>query len=146
MTIPKTLPLIWNAAASLPLADTLSRSAGPLLNSKVTLFRDTRVSGRLASTEAALCPHSSKGGFTAACAALDGADQTEATRRLRLPTRVIAGRQDDASPPAIVRATSDLIPGFSFHLFADAGRLPCTEAPAAFAAILTPFLKAHARV
>lgn len=83
-------------------------------------------------------------GYTAACAALAGADQTEATRALRLPTMVIAGSEDGASPSALVRATAGLIAGAGFHEIPGAGHLPCVEAPAQWAALVAPFLKAHA--
>lgn len=79
-------------------------------------------------------------GYTAACATLASADQTAATRALRLPTLVIAGAADGASPPDIVRATADLIPGAAFHLIPDVGHLPCVEA---YAGILVPFLRAN---
>lgn len=82
-------------------------------------------------------------GYTAACMALAGADQTGATARLRLPTLVIAGSEDGASPPAMVRATAALIPGAAFHEIPGAGHLPCVEAAAAWAAVVAPFLKAH---
>ena len=85
-------------------------------------------------------------GYIAACAALAGADQTKATRALRLPTLVIAGSEDGASPAAVVRATADLIPGAAFHEIPGAGHLPCVETPAAWAALVAPFLKAHAHV
>jgi 3-oxoadipate enol-lactonase len=83
-------------------------------------------------------------GYTAACSALAGADQTTATAALRLPTLVIAGSKDGASPTAIVKATADLIPGSAFHEICGAGHLPCVEFPAAWAALVAPFLKAHA--
>lgn len=83
-------------------------------------------------------------GYTAACAALASADQTNATRALRLPALVIAGSEDGASPPATVKATADLIPGAQFHDIPGAGHLPCVETPAAWAALVAPFLKAHA--
>ncbi len=82
-------------------------------------------------------------GYTDACAALAQADQTEVTRTLRLPTLVIAGAEDGASPPDLVRATADLIPGAAFHLISGAGHLPCVETPSAYADILGPFLEAH---
>lgn len=85
-------------------------------------------------------------GYIAACAALAGTDQTEATRALRLPTLVIAGSQDGASPSAVVKATADLIPGAEFHEIAGAGHLPCVETPGEWAALVAPFLKAHAHV
>jgi 3-oxoadipate enol-lactonase len=83
-------------------------------------------------------------GYTAACAALAGADQTASTAALRLPALVLAGAEDGASPSALVKATADLIPGAAFHEIPGAGHLPCVEAPAAWAAIVAPFLKAHA--
>ncbi|NEY89962.1 3-oxoadipate enol-lactonase [Tabrizicola oligotrophica] len=83
-------------------------------------------------------------GYIAACGALAAADQTEATRALRLPALVIAGAEDGSTPPDLVRATAALIPGAEFHVIPGTGHLPCVENPAAYAAILTPFLKAHA--
>ncbi len=83
-------------------------------------------------------------GYIATCRALATADQTAATATLRLPTLVIAGDQDGASPPDLVRATADLIPGAAFHLIPGAGHLPPVETPAAWAALVAPFLKAHA--
>lgn len=85
-------------------------------------------------------------GYAAACAALAGTDQTEATRALRLPALVIAGSEDGASPSATVQATAALIAGAAFHEIAGAGHLPCVETPAAWVALAAPFLKAHAHV
>jgi len=85
-------------------------------------------------------------GYIAACVALAGADQRAETARLRLPTLVIAGSVDGASPPDVVRATADLIPGAKFHEIPGAGHLPPVEAPSAWAAIVSPFLKANTNV
>lgn len=82
-------------------------------------------------------------GYIAACEALASADQTEATAGLTVPTLVIAGDADGASPADIVQATAALIPGAAFHVIKGAGHLPCVEAPEAYAALLSPFLKAH---
>lgn len=84
-------------------------------------------------------------GYIAACHALAGADQTSATARLRLPCLVIAGSEDGASPPDIVRATADLIEGAEFQLIDGAGHLPCVETPSEMAGLLLPFLQNHAR-
>ncbi|WP_304617177.1 3-oxoadipate enol-lactonase [Paracoccus sp. (in: a-proteobacteria)] len=83
-------------------------------------------------------------GYTAACRALASGDQTEATRALRLPALVIAGAEDGASPPDLVRATAGLIAGAEYHLIPGAGHLPCVETPAAMVALLIPFLERHA--
>ena len=83
-------------------------------------------------------------GYIAACQTLAAADQTKATSALCLPTLVIAGEEDGSTPPALVRATADLIPNAEFHIIPGTGHLPCVENPAAYAAILAPFLKAQA--
>ncbi|WP_128255369.1 3-oxoadipate enol-lactonase [Falsirhodobacter deserti] len=80
-------------------------------------------------------------GYVAACRALAAADLTASTRALRLPTIVIGGSADGASPPAVVEATAALIEGASFHMIPDTGHLPPVEAPRAMADILTPFLQ-----
>ncbi|WP_378942897.1 3-oxoadipate enol-lactonase [Paracoccus sp. R86501] len=84
-------------------------------------------------------------GYVAACHALAGADQTQATAALDLPTAVIAGSEDGASPPDLVQATAALIKGASFDIIPGAGHLPCVETPVAHAAIIAPFLERHAR-
>jgi 3-oxoadipate enol-lactonase len=83
-------------------------------------------------------------GYIAACRTLADADQTAATATLRQPTLVLAGSEDGASPPDLVRDTANLIPGAAFHEIPGAGHLPCVETPAAWAALVAPFLKAHA--
>lgn len=83
-------------------------------------------------------------GYVAACRALAGADQRAATAALRLPALLIGGSEDGASPSDVVRQTAALIEGAAFHEIAGAGHLPCIESPHAWAALVTPFLKAHA--
>ena len=55
--------------------------------------------------------------------------------------QVIAGGHDGSTPPDLVRATADLIPGARFDLIEAAAHIPCVEAPGAHAAILSRFLK-----
>jgi 3-oxoadipate enol-lactonase len=88
--------------------------------------------------------HTPPEGYIAACRALATADQRQATAALRLPTLVIAGAEDGASPPDLVQATAALIPDAAFHVIPGAGHLPCVETPEAWAAIVAPFLKDHA--
>lgn len=83
-------------------------------------------------------------GYVAACRALACADQTAETSRLQLPSLVIAGSVDGASPPDLGRATANLIANSEFHLIDAVGHLPCIEAPATMAACLLPFLEKHA--
>lgn len=92
----------------------------------------------------AMLARTGRAGYIAACRALAAADLTATTRALRLPALVIAGSEDGASPPDLVRGTADLIAGARFHLIEGAGHLPCVESPAAMAAALIPFLEGTA--
>ena len=84
-------------------------------------------------------------GYCSACAAIAGADLSATTRALRVPVLAIAGDQDGASPPDLVRGTADMIPGAAFHVIPGAGHLPCVETPSQWAALVAPFLTEHAR-
>lgn len=85
-------------------------------------------------------------GYIGCCAAIAGADLRATTAGLTLPTLAIAGAEDGASPPGLVADTARLIPGARLVTLPDTGHLPCVEAPAAYAAILSDFLKETAHV
>ncbi|UYV38562.1 3-oxoadipate enol-lactonase [Rhodobacteraceae bacterium D3-12] len=80
-------------------------------------------------------------GYCGAMAAISGTDFYTPTSGLRLPTLGIAASEDGATPPDLVRETTNLIPGSRFQLIRRAGHLPCVDQPAAFAAALTDFLR-----
>ncbi|KAF0676227.1 3-oxoadipate enol-lactonase [Profundibacterium mesophilum] len=86
-------------------------------------------------------------GYAGCAAAIAGCDLLAATATLRLPALVIAGDEDGATPPDLVRETAQLIPGAEFALIRGAGHLPNVERPDAFAARLNAFLAriAHPR-
>ena len=79
-------------------------------------------------------------GYAGCSAAISGTDFYTPTSGLRLPTLGIAGDQDGATPPDLVRETVNLIPGSQFHLIRGAGHLPCVENPVEYAQVLTKFL------
>jgi 3-oxoadipate enol-lactonase len=79
-------------------------------------------------------------GYVGTCAAIAGTDFYTPTSGLRQPTLGIAGGQDGATPPDLVRETVDLIPGSQFSLMWRAGHLPCAEDPEGFAKLLTQFI------
>jgi len=79
-------------------------------------------------------------GYVGVSAAISGTDFLTVTSGLRLPTLGIAGSNDGATPPDLVRETIDLIPGSEFHLMRQAGHLPCVEKPEEYAKMLTGFL------
>ena len=80
-------------------------------------------------------------GYIGCCHAIAGADLTESTQALRMPTLGIAGSEDGSSPPDLVQATTAMIPSARFHVIDGAGHLPCVEKPEKFTRVLTPFLK-----
>ncbi|WP_092063270.1 3-oxoadipate enol-lactonase [Poseidonocella pacifica] len=81
-------------------------------------------------------------GYAGCCAAIQGADFLTPTSGLRLPALGIAGSEDGATPPDLVRETVDLIPGAEFALIRRAGHLPCVEQPEEYARILSEFIAA----
>lgn len=80
-------------------------------------------------------------GYIGCCHAIAGTDLLTPTSGLRIPTLAIAGAEDGASPPDLVRETADLIPGSKFALLRGVGHIPCVEAPETYAATLTKFLR-----
>ncbi|UWQ28157.1 3-oxoadipate enol-lactonase [Leisingera sp. M523] len=83
----------------------------------------------------------SRDGYAGCCAAIAGTDFYTPTSGLRLPCLGIAGSEDGATPPDLVRETVDLIPGSRFHLIRRAGHIPCVEQPEEYAERLTAFLQ-----
>ena len=79
-------------------------------------------------------------GYAGVSAAIAGTDFITPTSGLRLVTLGIAGSEDGATPPDLVRETTDLIPGAQFSIIRRAGHLPCVENPQAYARLLTDFL------
>ena len=79
-------------------------------------------------------------GYSGCCAAVAGADLRDSTRALDLPALAIAGTTDGSTPPDLVKATADLIPGAAFRLIEGVGHLPCVEKPAEYAEILSEYL------
>ncbi len=82
-----------------------------------------------------------RAGYLGCCAAIAETDLYESTARLTLPTLAIAGADDGATPPDLVRETADLVRGARFRLIRGAGHLPCVEQPDEYAAILMEFMQ-----
>ena len=76
-------------------------------------------------------------GFAATCEAIAGTDFYTPTSGLRLPTLGLCGDHDKATPPDLVRETTDLVPGSQFHLIRGAGHIaPFTHADGTAARLL----------
>ncbi|MEL6450185.1 MAG: 3-oxoadipate enol-lactonase [Pseudomonadota bacterium] len=85
-------------------------------------------------------------GYAGCSAAIAGSDFYTTTATLRLPTLGIAGSEDGATPPDLVRETAALVPGSQFRLIRQAGHLPCVEAPEEYARVLTDFMRATGHI
>ncbi|MBM2575973.1 3-oxoadipate enol-lactonase [Jannaschia sp. Os4] len=81
-------------------------------------------------------------GYAGCCAAIGGADLITPTSGLRLPVLALAGAEDRAAPPDLVRETADLVPGSRFELIRRCGHLPPVEQPDAMADHVSTFLDA----
>lgn len=76
--------------------------------------------------------------YVAACAAVAGIALDAGNARITAPTLVIAGRRDEATPPAMSQAIAAAIPGAQLRSL-DAAHLSAVEQPEAFARLLTDF-------
>ncbi len=85
-----------------------------------------------------------KDGYRKVCAAIRDADLTQTTSRLTRPTLCVAGSDDQATPPEIVKAMSDLIQGAEYVCLESVGHLPCIEDPDQLATILRQRLESLA--
>ncbi len=80
-------------------------------------------------------------GYAAACGAVRDADYTELAKRIAVPTLCVVGDQDGSTPPELVKALAELIPGARYEVISGAGHLPCIEQPEAFAALVRQFVR-----
>ena len=56
--------------------------------------------------------------------------------RITCPTLCLAGSEDQATPPDLVRATAERIPGARFVVLDGSGHLPAIDAPEATAHLI----------
>lgn len=80
-------------------------------------------------------------GYAGCCAAIAGTDFMTTTASLTIPVLAIAGSEDGATPPDLVRETAELVPGARFELIRGGGHLPHIEHPKTYADLLIGFLK-----
>lgn len=80
-------------------------------------------------------------GYCGCAAAIAGTDFFTTTSGLTLPTLAVAGSEDGATPPDLVRETAELVKGSRFELMRGVGHLPMVEDPEAYARVLSGFLK-----
>jgi 3-oxoadipate enol-lactonase/4-carboxymuconolactone decarboxylase len=79
-------------------------------------------------------------GYAAAAEAIAAADFTLASRAIRVPTLVLVGDSDQATPVSSAEALRDAIPGAELIVLRDAAHIPTVEQPAAVTAAMIRFL------
>ena len=77
-------------------------------------------------------------GYLASCQAVADIDFRDSDRRIVAPTLVIAGTQDEATPPAMSREIAEAIPKAQLVTI-DAAHISARERPAEFVALLRAF-------
>ena len=80
-------------------------------------------------------------GYIGTCAALRDANFRADVPRLKLPTLVLCGSADMATPPELGEELAGLIPKAQFSLIAGAAHLPCVEQPERMAERMRQFLR-----
>ena len=84
-------------------------------------------------------------GYAGWCGAIEHLDMTDKLGAIKLPTRVIVGDQDPATPIAASEAIHKAIPGSDLVVLKGVSHMLSSEDPAAFHAAVLPFLGQHAR-
>ena len=79
-------------------------------------------------------------GYAAAAEAIAPADLTAQTSKLRVPTLIIVGDQDQSTPVATAQAMLASIQGASLIVLPNAAHIPTVEAPEAVTAAMRGFL------
>lgn len=88
---------------------------------------------------AMLCRTSAEG-YTGVCAAIRDADLTATARGLAVPALCLAGAEDGASPPDLVRALAGLLADARYVEIGGVGHLPSVEAPDAVVEAVATFI------
>ena len=78
--------------------------------------------------------------FLAACAILQEADLTPLLPRLKVPTLVVCGELDQATPPVLNKAIADKVAGARYVELPGCGHCPPLEQPEAFIAAIKDFV------
>ncbi|MFN7003977.1 MAG: 3-oxoadipate enol-lactonase [Roseinatronobacter sp.] len=130
-------PEIWNPRIEAVLRDGIASISDQILQ---RWFAPSYAETQDFSLWRAMLERTPAQGYAAVCTAIRDCDYTKDLARISQPTLVIAGAQDASTPPALVRAMAEMIPGARFEEIAEAGHLPCVEQPEAFAALLRAHL------
>jgi 3-oxoadipate enol-lactonase len=80
-------------------------------------------------------------GYIGTCRVLAAADLTAESPGISCPTLLLAGSEDQATPPDLVRATAAAIPGARVALVEGSGHIPAIDNPETTARLLAAFCR-----
>ncbi len=80
-------------------------------------------------------------GYIGTCCAIRDADLRETAASISLPTLVLCGDQDMATPPELSRELADTVTGAKLSLVENAAHISCVEQPEAFSRLMLHFLE-----
>ncbi|MBP1851681.1 3-oxoadipate enol-lactonase [Rhizobium halophytocola] len=80
-------------------------------------------------------------GYISTCEAIRDTDFSDILPTISVPTLLVVGDQDGSTPPELVRAASERIPGASLQVIEGCGHIPCVEQPEALAALIQQFIR-----
>lgn len=122
----------WNARIETVRSNGIASMADAILERWFSeTFRTTRLADLAGYRN--MLTRTSAGGYAGVCAAIRDSDLTAQTARLSVPANCVAGADDLATPPALVKTLVGLIEGTDFEVLEDCGHLPPIERPAATA-------------
>ena len=118
----------WNARIETVERDGIAAMAEPILERWLSSFYRASNPEAMAGWRAMLT-RTPAAGYAALCRAIRDADLTEAARGIDVPTLCLAGSEDGATPPELVRELADLVPGAAYRCLDGVGHLPSIERP-----------------
>jgi 3-oxoadipate enol-lactonase len=131
-------PALWHERARIARTHGMEPLVAPVLARWVTpAFQDDPEAEGLRAMLRRTAPE----GYAAAAEALAHADLRASTAQLRLPTLVLVGEHDAATPPSAAAAIAAAIPGARMAALAGAAHLPTVERPADVADAISAFLE-----
>ena len=79
-------------------------------------------------------------GYAATSAAIRDADLAGDATKIKAPSLFVAGSEDGATPPDLVRESARLVPGARFEEIAGSGHLPCIDQSLKLASLIAEHL------
>ena len=131
---------MWNARIDKIAADGLGSIVEPVMERWFTpAFRQP--DNALYAGSRNMMVRQSTEGYSGTCAAIRDADFTALAAQISVPVLCVAGDADGSTPPDLVQALCDLIPGAQFITIDQCGHIPCLEQPTSYAAAVGNFLE-----